>query len=235
MFSIVVPLFNEGDNIESLIDEIYLSLQNKYSKFDLILVNDASKDQTIKIINNLKKNYKITIINNAFNQGQSYSLSRGIKESKNNTIVTLDGDGQNNPKDIPLLLDKYFSDESLSLVGGIRQNRKDSLIKIYSSLLANVIRSYILDDDCKDTGCSLKVFDRDVFLNFPFFVGIHRFLPALFKGYGYNTFFLNVSHRSRIKGKSNYGTLDRLYRGIFDIIKVKSILKNKNKQNKQQE
>ena len=128
-----------------------------------------------------------------------------------------------------MLLDKYFSDDNLFLIGGIRVKRKDNLIKIYSSFFANLIRSFILDDGCKDTGCSLKVFDRDIFLSFPFFSGIHRFLPALFKGYGYKTSFLNVSHRPRIRGKSNYGTFDRLYRGIIDIVKVKRILVKKNK------
>ena len=94
-----------------------------------------------------------------------------------------------------------------------------------SSKFANSIRSKILKDDCLDTGCSLKVFDKNIFLNFPYFNGIHRFLPALFKGYGYKTYFINVDHRPRKKGKSNYGTIDRLYRGIIDIIKVRKIIK----------
>jgi dolichol-phosphate mannosyltransferase len=226
MFSIVIPIFNEAGNIETLINEIHISLEKKYNKFELILVNDASNDNTIEIINNLKKKYNIILLNNNFNKGQSYSICNGINESKNNTIVTLDGDGQNNPADIISLLDKYFSDDDIYLVGGIRQKRKDNLVKIYSSLFANKVRSYIFDDGCKDTGCSLKVFDREIFLEFPFFDGIHRFLPALFKGYGYKTDFINVSHRTRIRGMSNYGTFDRLYRGIIDIIKVKKILKN---------
>ena len=234
MFSIVIPIFNEAENIEFLIEEIQKSLQKKYNKFDLILVNDGSSDDTVEVVNNLKKKYHIILLNNDINKGQSYSIHKGITESKNNIIVTLDGDGQNNPVDIPFLLDKYYSDDKIFLVGGIRQGRKDNYIKILSSLIANKIRSYIFNDGCKDTGCSLKVFDREIFLNFPFFSGIHRFLPALYKGYSYKAFFVKVGHRSRIRGKSKYGIFDRLYRGLIDIIKVKKIIKDKrkNKNNK---
>ena len=96
-----------------------------------------------------------------------------------------------------------------------------------SSKIANIIRSRILKDQCKDTGCSLKVFNKKIFLSFPYFNGIHRFLPALFKGYGYKTVFIDVNHRSRKFGMSKYGTMNRLFRGIRDIIKVNKILKNK--------
>jgi len=226
MFSIIIPIYNESENIESLIKEIYHSLKKKnYNKYEIILVDDFSEDNTNTILSKLEKIYEIKIIKNFSNQGQSFSIHKGILEASHNTIVTLDGDGQNNPKDMPSLIDKYFSDEKIYLVGGIRHKRKDSLIKVFSSKVANFVRSSIFDDDCKDTGCSLKIFDRDVFLNFPFFNGIHRFLPSLFKGYGYDTFFINVDHRPRTKGKSKYGTFDRLYRGIFDIIKVKKIIK----------
>ena len=230
MFSIIIPIFNESENIEYLVNEIYDSLQkDKHSTFELILVNDCSSDNTIEVLKLLKKKFDFNILNNNSNKGQSFSIFKGISEAKHNTIVTLDGDGQNDPKNISLLLEKYFSDPNLYLVGGIRNNRKDSSVKILSSRIANQIRSHIFNDGCADTGCSLKVFDRKVFLKFPFFTGIHRFLPALFRGYGYGTAFLNVDHRPRTKGKSKYGTLDRLYRGIIDIIKVKKILKHKSK------
>ena len=111
------------------------------------------------------------------------------------------------------------------MVGGIRFRRKDNLIKIFSSKVANSIRSKILKDNCPDTGCSLKVFDKHVFMQFPFFNGIHRFLPALFKGFGKQTYFINVDHRFRIHGHSKYGTFLRLFRGIKDLIRVAIILK----------
>ena len=224
-FSVVIPLYNESENIQKLVNEIYVSLKD-YKNFELILVNDGSVDNSQNIIEKVKIDFPIILINNQSNMGQSFSIWTGIKKSKNNTIVTLDGDNQNNPRDIPKLLNIYFSKKTLSLVGGIRQKRKDNFLKVTSSKIANKIRSLILDDDCVDTGCSLKVFDRDIFLSFPFFNGLHRFLPALFKGYGKNTFFIEVDHRPRVSGISKYGTIDRLFKGIFDIMRVKKIINN---------
>jgi len=127
------------------------------------------------------------------------------------------------------LLEHYFLNESICLVGGIRSKRKDNIIKIFSSKIANKIRSYIFKDNCNDTGCSLKVFKKEIFLEFPYFNGIHRFLPSLFTGYGYETLFIKVDHRPRIRGSSNYGIFDRLFRGIVDIIKVKNIISKHNR------
>ena len=225
MFSIVIPLFNEALNIESLLDEIKLSL-SKYDDYEIVLINDASLDNTLKFLKKLENN-KIKILNNTKNRGQSYSTWYGVENSSNNIIITLDGDGQNDPSDIPKLLEFYLKNKDVKLVGGIRVNRQDKLNKILSSKIANFIRSRILNDDCKDTGCSLKVFNKNIFLSFPFFDGIHRFLPALFKGYGHKTQFINVNHRIRKYGISSYGNISRLLKGIRDIIKVKLILKNK--------
>ena len=224
-FSIVIPIYNESTNIEKLVPEIFKSL-TKYQKYELILINDGSNDNTMEVIAKIKKNYSLLLINNETNKGQSFSIWTGIKKSNYNTIVTLDGDGQNNPNDIPKLLDEYFSKKLYSLIGGIRKNRKDNFLKLISSKIANQIRSFILKDNCVDTGCSLKVFDKEIFLSFPFFDGLHRFLPALFKGFGKNTLFINVDHRPRISGISKYGTFDRLYKGILDIIRVKKIIRN---------
>ena len=157
--------------------------------------------------------------------GQSYSITRGIKIASFNIIVTIDGDCQNNPADIPKLLNLFKSNKDIHLVGGIRQKRKDTITKILSSKIANLVRSLILKDNCKDTGCSLKVFYRDSFLKLSYFNGIHRFLPALFSGYGFRTEFVNVDHRKRKYGISKYGTIDRLFRGIRDMIKVYKIIK----------
>jgi len=230
-FSIIVPIYNESNNINKLVSEIYDSLK-KYKHFELIFVNDGSDDDTSDVLEKIKINFPITIIENKSNLGQSFSIWTGVKNSNYKTVVTLDGDGQNNPNDIPKLLEIYFSKKIFALVGGIRKKRKDSLLKIISSKIANKIRSIILNDDCIDTGCSLKVFDKDIFLSFPFFDGLHRFLPALFKGYGMNTFFMNVDHRLRISGISKYGTLDRLYKGIIDIIRVKKIIRTYRLKNK---
>ena len=227
MFSVVIPVFNEEQNLTSLIKEIHISLR-EYDDFELIFVNDCSSDNSLKILENEKNKFSFKILNNKKNIGQSYSILSGIKYSKHNTIVTLDGDGQNNPKDIPNLL-KFYNENNFYLVGGIRLKRKDNAIKIISSKIANFIRSKYLKDGCQDTGCSLKVFDKNIFLNFEFFDGIHRFLPALFRGFGYKTYFLDVDHRNRKFGKSKYGTILRLINGIKDMIKVKKMIKkNKN-------
>ena len=228
MFSIVIPIYNEAQNIKSLVYEIFNSLKD-HNDFEVIIVNDFSSDNTIDVVNALKKKLNISLINNPKNKGQSFSIHKGVLKSKNNTIVTIDGDGQNNPIDIVKLLEIYFSNKEISLVGGIRVKRKDSLIKKISSKIANKIRSNILKDGCKDTGCSLKVFDKSVFLQFPFFDGIHRFLPALFKGFGKKTYFVSVDHKPRIHGYSKYGTFDRLFVGIKDIIKVKKIIRDHRK------
>jgi len=226
-FSIIIPLYNEELNLKNLIEEIFLSLENSNNIFEIILINDASIDNTLYEIKLLKKKYPnvINFLSNNKNLGQSLSLIEGIKLSIYKTIVTLDGDGQNNPKDIPLLLNIFFSNQKFSLVGGIRRKRKDSFVKIFSSKLANKFRKIILNDDCDDTGCSLKVFDKDVFIKLPYFNGIHRFLPALFKGSDEKTSFIDVDHRPRIHGYSKYGTFIRLFKGIKDLIRVVRIIK----------
>lgn len=226
-FSIIIPVFNEDKNLNSLIKEIIISLKNYKDNFEIILIDDGSTDETISTINSLIDKYPLLLklISNKKNLGQSFSIIKGIQESSFDVIVTIDGDGQNNPQDIKLLLDHFFSNQDIFLVGGIRKNRKDNLLKIISSIIANYIRNLFLNDNCKDTGCSLKVFDKNLFMKFPFFNGIHRFLPALFSSYGKKTLFINVDHRPRIHGYSKYDTLGRLIRGIRDLIKVIKIIK----------
>ncbi len=224
MFSIIIPIYNESQNINKLIDEIDNSL-SKYDNYEIIIINDASTDNTSDVLKQIKNN-KILIISNPVNKGQSYSIFKGINKSSYDTIVTIDGDGQNNPADIPKLLSLYNVNKNIELVGGLRLKRQDNVIKIISSKIANSIRSSILKDSCIDTGCSLKVFNKKIFLQFPYFDSIHRFLPAMFSGFKYNTMFVPVDHRRRKFGNSKYGTMNRLFKGINDIIKVKRILKN---------
>ena len=220
--SIIIPIFNEANNIFFLLDEIYHHL-NKLIDFEVILINDSSTDSFLEVFNK-KKYSNVFLINNKINLGQSKSLQLGILKSNFDNIVTLDGDGQNNPKDIIKLLNIYF-EKNYNLVSGIRIKRKDSFIKKISSKIANKIRSIILKDKCPDTGCSLKIFKKNCFVSIPYFNGIHRFIPALFLGFGYKVFYVSVDHRSRKFGKSKYGTFGRLLRGILDIYKVLNIIK----------
>tara|TARA_Y100001970_G_scaffold289928_1_gene421812 strand:- start:6570 stop:7259 length:690 start_codon:yes stop_codon:yes gene_type:complete len=225
--SIVIPVYNESSNISDLIIEIDNSLKN-YS-YEIVIIDDGSNDDTLSKINILQQKYKIKLLKNQSNKGQSFSIYKGVENSTNETIITIDGDGQNNPKDIPKMIKYYKSKNNLSLLGGIRKKRIDSFIKILSSRIANKVRSFILKDNCKDTGCSLKIFKKNIFLKIDYFDGMHRFLPALFLGLGYKTDFIEVGHRPRLKGVSKYGVFDRLFKGIYDLIKVKMIISKKRK------
>lgn len=222
--SLVIPIFNEYNNLNNLIEEISIHLKN--FSYEIILVNDASTDKSKILLEELKEKYHtIILINNKKNIGQSLSIVKGVKTAKHSTIVTMDGDCQNNPFDIPRLLKLYDNHDDVYLVGGIRHNRKDTYVKKISSKLANKIRKFLLKDYCDDTGCSLKVFDKATFLKFPVFDGLHRFIPAFFSGYNKKTLFANVDHRHRKYGHSKYGTFKRLFKGIFDLIRVIIILK----------
>ncbi len=228
--SIVIPVFNEEDNILDLVNEIYKSFLSINNIFEVIVVNDGSVDNTFEKLKILEDQNKIKVINNSKNFGQSYSIKKGIENSSYDNILTIDGDGQNNPDDIKKLL-KIYQEKNLHLISGIRQKRKDSYVKILSSKIANSVRSFILDDNCHDTGCSLKLFDKKIFVKIPYFNGVHRFIPALYKAFGSKIEFINVDHRPRLKGLSKYGTLDRLYRGIIDIVIVIKIIKQIKKNN----
>ena len=224
--SIVIPIYNEEKNIIKLFHELKQSIaDNQNYNFELIFVNDCSIDNSLNILNQLKINNKLlSIINNSENLGQSSSINIGIKNSKYNNIITMDGDGQNNPKDLKIIIQSYFS-ENADLVSGIRKVRKDTIIKKISSQIANKIRSSVLKDKCSDTGCSLKMFKEEIFLSFPFFNGIHRFIPSLFSGYNKKIVYVDVDHRAREYGQSNYGTVIRLIKGIGDLIRVFFIIK----------
>ena len=223
IFSIIIPVYNESLNIKLLIDEIYNVV--KYDNFEIIVINDCSNDNTLEILKKIKSKYQNFIYYTLDKRsGQSFAIFKGAELSKSNTIITLDGDGQNDPGDIARLYNFYVNN-NYQLLGGIRKKRKDNFIKKISSKIANRIRSWILDDNCADTGCGLKIFDRKIFLSFPFFDGIHRFLPALYKGYGHNTYFIDVNHRPRILGLSKYGTFKRTINGINDIFLVRNIIR----------
>ena len=225
-YSIIIPIYNEKENIFNLLKEIFISVKNLNITFEIIIIDDCSNDDFSKIYNKSEfyNNEKIIIIFNKTNMGQSFSIRKGIENAKYENIITIDGDGQNDPSDISKLLE-YYEKKNLCLVGGIRSKRKDNFMKIISSRIANYIRSLVLNDNCLDTGCSLKVFKKKIFLDFIYFNGIHRFLPALFKAYGCNTIFIPVNHRYRKFGSSKYDNFGRAIKGIRDLFNVYFIIK----------
>ncbi|MBX3457566.1 MAG: glycosyltransferase family 2 protein [Candidatus Paracaedibacteraceae bacterium] len=217
--SVVIPFYNEQGNITPLIEEVVYALKT-IEHWQVILVNDGSTDQTAQEIENSCRLYpNCSPVHHVKNEGQSSALYTGIQQADFDWIITLDGDGQNNPGDIPDLI-TALGNHNHHVVFGNRIKRKDSLIKKISSRLANYIRILVLDDRCLDTGCSLKLFPKSIFLSLPRFNHLHRFLPALFQFAGYTIINVPVSHRPRIRGRSKYGFWGRLWVGIFDLIGV---------------
>lgn len=217
--SIVVPVCNEEDNVADLIFEIRKALQKKIT-YEIIYVDDGSKDRTYKNLKTLQKTYQeLRLISHQKSCGQSTSIRTGVKHAHYDWIVTLDGDGQNNPADILKLLNMLK--EGVKLVSGNRRHsRRDSWVKRISSVIANGVRSWMLQDDTPDSGCGLKLFSKEVFLDLPYFDHMHRFLPALIKRHGGLIISVPISHRPRSHGYSNYGTLDRLLVGVVDLFGV---------------
>lgn len=222
--SIVVPVHNEAENIDSLLNEITVALVN-FADSEIIYIDDGSTDNTLNILKKAQQTFSnLRVFHHAKSCGQSAAVYTGIKAAKFPIIATLDGDGQNNPADILHLYANLQTqrDENpkLAMIAGWRNQRHDSEWRLLSSKIANQIRSTLLGDNTPDTGCGLKVFLRDAALELPFFDHYHRFLPALMQRGGYHVISLAVSHRARERGISKYGTLDRLWVGVIDIIGV---------------
>lgn len=219
--SVVVPVHNEVDNIEPLIKEILAALQGLGAS-EILYVDDCSRDGTPEKLVNLKRqNDVLRVLTHQKQSGQSAAIRSGIKAARGTLIITLDGDGQNDPADIPKLLNAYRDHARANvMICGHRARRQDSLTKKVSSKIANGIRARLLGDSTPDTGCGLKVFRRDDFLDLPSFDHMHRFLPALMLRNDGEVVSVEVSHRPRERGKSKYGTFDRLWVGITDLVGV---------------
>ncbi len=221
--SVVVPVYNEAGNIIPLLQEITEVLNGRYD-YEIIFINDGSADSTADELALAKNQFtSLRVLTHRKSCGQSTSIRSGIKAAKGNVIATLDGDGQNDPADIPLLVDKLLHPPQnlhLHMVVGYRKKRCDSGIKRISSKVANAVRAWLLKDNTPDTGCGLKVFYRDTFLELPYFDHMHRFLPALVQRAGLDVASVEVNHRFRQQGVSKYGTIDRLVAGIIDLLGV---------------
>lgn len=220
--SVVVPVKNEAENIEPLITEIMDALDGKVN-YQIVYVDDGSDDSTPKMLVNMQaKTDRLKIVTHKESCGQSTAVRTGVKYADGRVIATLDGDGQNDPADIPALYDELMKDDAqdLLLMAGWRAKRHDSAFKLWQSRNANKIRASLLGDDTPDTGCGLKVFTRAAFLDFPYFNHMHRFLPALMIRRGGRVKSVVVNHRARERGVSKYGMWNRLWVGIVDIMGV---------------
>lgn len=219
--SIVVPVRNEADNLASLIGEIDTALHAMtHLAYEIIYVDDGSSDNTFSELKRLQLQFsQLKIVRHAQSCGQSSAVRSGVKAAKYSWIATLDGDGQNDPADI-LKLIAAVSDDIVLACGNRRASRRDTWVKRISSVIANTVRAKMLNDDTPDTGCGLKLFKRDIFLDLPYFDHMHRFLPALIKRGGGKMVTVAVTHRNREFGRSNYGTVDRLMVGVIDLFGV---------------
>ncbi|MCO6441426.1 MAG: glycosyltransferase family 2 protein [Nitrococcus mobilis] len=222
--SVVIPVYNEEGNIEVLLREVTAALA-VCGDYEVIYVDDASTDRTRERLHTLRPHYpRLRVIRHLRNCGQSAALLSGIRAARADWIVTLDGDGQNDPIDIPKLIRARDSARDLPgelrMVTGQRLRRADGWRRRFASRLANVVRRSILADDTADTGCGLKLFRRDALLNVPHFDHMHRFLPALIRRDGGVVITVPVRHRPRLHGCSKYGLFDRLWVGLVDLAGV---------------
>ena len=191
--------------------------------YEIVYVDDGSSDETAAAIRGLARDFpRLRLIRHRRSAGQSAAIRSGVKAARAAWIATLDGDGQNDPADIPRLWEvaRAAPDTPPLLVAGHRQKRRDSAVKRLSSRIANAVRARLLGDGTPDTGCGVKLFRRELYLDLPFFDHNHRFLPALVQRQGGRTVSVAVNHRPRARGLSNYGTLDRLFVGISDLAGV---------------
>jgi dolichol-phosphate mannosyltransferase len=226
--SVVVPVRNEAGNIAPLVEEIAAALAAR-GRFEIVYVNDGSSDATeTELLGLMSSRPWLRQVKHAVSCGQSSAVRTGVAAARAPIVVTLDGDGQNDPAFIPKLIEAIEKDGSrVGLVAGQRVGRKASGFKKFQSRVANSVRGAVLRDGTRDTGCGLKAFRRDVFLALPYFDGLHRFLPALVRREGYEIAYVDVVDRQRRHGQSNYGMWDRLWVGLLDLAGVWWLIRRK--------
>jgi dolichol-phosphate mannosyltransferase len=224
--SIIIPMLNEAGNVLPLIEEIAAALK-LYApvgeNFEIICVDDGSTDATASEIKLAQKSHpQVRLIRHAQRLGMSGAIRNGVRAATSDWILTIDGDRQNDPADAKRLMDLGWAEgrNGKILVAGIRANRRDTLGKRLASRFANAIRRALLKDNCPDTGCSLKLFRRESYLELPFFNGLHRFMPALFKLYGSACIFTPVNDRPRERGVSKSDFAGRAIKGLYDLLGV---------------
>lgn len=230
MLSIVIPVKNEAQNVAPLLAEFKV-LNEHVPVREIIYVDDGSTDETRAALVRAQAEYPfLRIISHDHNAGQSAALWTGINAAKDELVATIDGDGQNNPADIEALYKCFIAhaqDANPLMVMGQRLKREDNALRRLSSRVANAVRSSMLRDGTRDTGCSLKLFRRSDYMSLPYFDHMHRFLPALMHRLGVRVMHIDVSHRPRLHGISKYGIWNRLWVGIVDLLGVMWLLRRR--------
>jgi dolichol-phosphate mannosyltransferase len=223
--SVVIPVCNEADNVGPLAQEIQAALA-KHRPFEIIFVDDGSTDATAAAIQTERASIpEIRLLRHSQRSGQSKAVCTGVEAARAEWVATLDGDGQNDPADIPELIKALAAAEpSLKLVMGNRTTRKDTWLRRFSSRVANRVRGGLLRDGTPDTGCGIKLMHRDTFMRLPWFNHMHRFLPALYQRAGARVISVPVRHRPRTHGTSKYGLRNRLWVGIVDLFGVRWLI-----------
>jgi len=220
--SVVVPVCNETENVAPLAREIASALAGR--RYEMIFVDDGSTDDTRAALHRLRRDglHTLRIMRHSFRSGQSAAVATGVRAARGHWIATLDGDGQNDPADIPKLLAARDqpANAGVLLFMGNRTTRRDTGFRRLQSRIANGVRGRLLGDGTPDTGCGIKLFERAAFLDLPYFDHMHRFMPALFQRRGNRVISVPVGHRPRERGVSKYGMFDRLWVGIVDIFGV---------------
>ncbi len=220
--SLVIPAKDEQENIANLLTEAF-GVMRDYPGFEVVLVDDGSTDQTLETAIRAARGAggRLVTVRHEQSVGQSGALATGIRHARSHLIVTMDGDGQNDPADIPALLQKANTIQAPDFcIAGYRKNRKDTAWKRFQSRLANRVRDALLHDGVPDTGCGLKLFPRSTFLKLPWFDHGHRFIPALVRGIGGEIAIVEVNHRPRTAGISKYNAWNRTWAGILDLFGV---------------
>jgi len=229
--SVVIPVCNEAENVGPLAREVQIALRS-YAPFEIIFIDDGSTDDTVAALEAARRAGvdEIRVLRHAHRCGQSTAILSGMRAARAEWVTTLDGDGQNDPADIPALITaaeqaQREGRDNLKLVMGNRTTRRDTWLRRLSSRVANGIRASMLRDGTADTGCGIKLLHRATFLELPHFDHMHRFLPALFLRAGSAVISIPVSHRPRTHGKSKYGLHNRLWVGIVDLFGVQWLVK----------
>jgi dolichol-phosphate mannosyltransferase len=226
LLSVVVPVLNEEGNVRALIDEIVAALRG-HVPFEAIFVDDHSRDGTLAALQAARATVpELRVLAHDVQAGQSRAIRDGVRAARAPWIATLDGDGQNDPADLPkLLAARDDGDAAVKLYAGWRVDRKDSGSRRWASRCANAIRARLLRDDTPDTGCGTKLFERAAFLDLPYFDHMHRYLPALMQRAGWRTVSVPVNHRPRGTGASKYTNLGRALVGLRDLMGVAWLIK----------